>query len=154
MGSSHLDFKKFYLPSSGRCAREASFAADSPVETESMDHPALTKKDIEKLHAQLKHGTKTATINYIRAAGKWYSSIDPIVDKVLRHCSCRLAFPPTPHAKLVPWPLTTDTQRQISIDVNHFEGKNFFPSVDECTASSESRLFGSKANRYQNHNAQ
>lgn len=49
--NNYNDSKQFYAPSSGRSAREASFTAGNTVETKSIDRPALTKKDIEKMHA-------------------------------------------------------------------------------------------------------
>ena len=53
----------------------------------------LTEKDIKKLHLQLKHGTKTAMVKYIRAANLWTKTIEQMIQNVVTNCACRTASP-------------------------------------------------------------
>lgn len=104
----------------------------------------LNKKQIKKLHLQLRHGAKTAIEIYIRAAGVWHSSIATVIENVFEECKCRESFPPVPHTKVAVRPPLSDPQERICKDVIHLDGKNFLHSVEECTSWSEAGYIARK----------
>ncbi len=111
---------------------------DEATRSMQSNHTAeLTRRDITKLHLQLRHGTASALEKYIRAAGLWVNEMAQVIDDVLLKCPCRVASNPVPHTKVASRPPTTDPQAFISIDVVQLGGKNFLHTVDECTSWSE-----------------
>lgn len=44
------------------------------------------KKKLKKLHLQLKHGSHTQMVNWIKAAGKYHKSLDEHIKTVLQLC--------------------------------------------------------------------
>lgn len=107
--------------------------------------PYLNKREVIKLHLQLRHGTATSMENYIRAAGLWHGSMQNTIAEIIQQCGCQLAFAPKPHVKVGVRPPSTEPQACISIDVIHLEGKNYIHSIDECTTWSEAGCIPNKS---------
>lgn len=100
---------------------------------------------MKKIHLQLRHGTKTTSEEYIRAAVLRSSDAESSINEVLLQCNCRLAHRLKPHTKVGTRPPGTNIQNQVSIGVIHFKGTNFLHSVNHRSARLETCIFSRKS---------
>jgi len=106
-------------------------------------------KDLTKLHLQLKHGTKTAMQDWIKASKLWDPALEKSIDEVLLKCECKKASPLNPHPQVSTTIPDRKPQEEVALDIITIEGSKFLHIVDKCTGWSETALLKQKTLKHQ-----
>eukprot|EP00171_Calliarthron_tuberculosum_P014136 IDg14136t1 len=105
--------------------------------------------DLKKLHLQLKHGSKTQMIEWIKSADRWSSHLQQGIAKLLQECDCTLANPPSPHNTVSDRPPMSQKQSDLNLDTIFLEGVPCIHVICKATRWSETAALPSNRLRDQ-----
>lgn len=82
------------------CHEQARSKPDTLINSKSatISFVSLTFEDFKVVHLHLRHGSKSAIIDYLRLAGYLSSTLIKPLDEVIRLCPCVLSTPSINHA--------------------------------------------------------
>ena len=120
------------------------YSSDTVNDLSSYFSESLGKKEIRKIHLQLRHGSKTEIINWLKAANKWKKNLNPIIDEVIEDCGCSLASPPSPHPVASITPPSSAKHEKACMDIVFLESTPILHVIDKATGWSETGILRSR----------
>lgn len=106
---------------------------------------AQEKKRIKRIHLHLRHGAKTAIMQYLRLAEKITPYTESLVAQVVHECPCQFGVGPKQHQTVSVSPPEIEKQAHISMDILYFSQIPFLHTVDHSTGWSEIGKLGNRS---------
>ena len=135
-----------YTPSSDNTMHATSSRSEP---TSSKLKKKLDPSLLKKLHLQLKHGSYSAMVDWIRSAGMWEPELEENIKSLLAECACATAREPLPHPVASISLPEKEAQVSLCLDDVYFEGIPCLHVMDKCTQWSETSVLRTRKLSFQ-----